>query len=270
MVTEPTTKAEEIRSDGRGERGTTPIVVRARVLIGIACSAIILCCGTALLSLIACVTLFRARRIYSEWIVKWMARAGLFCCGIRVCVHRNEAADATSWERRQIVFISNHTSSLDMFVLIALGLPRTRYFLSGFLRRIVPLGIIGYILRVFWTPSQRFPERRRALFQRAERVLRQTGESVFLTPEGQQIGVFNKGAFHLATNLQAPIQPLFVEIPTEVDPGPWLANQDLDMRPGTVHVHCMPLIDTSDWKLADLEVNRDRVKLLYADWGKED
>ena len=47
-----------------------------------------------------------------------------------------------SW-RRQTVYVSNHSSTLDLFVLVALGLPNTRFFLSGFLQKIVPLGIIA-------------------------------------------------------------------------------------------------------------------------------
>ena len=72
----------------------------------------------------------------------------------------------------QTIYISNHSSTLDVFLLIALGLPRTRFFLSGFLRKIVPLGIIGTLIRIFWTVPQEYPNRRREIFKRADRVLR--------------------------------------------------------------------------------------------------
>ena len=57
-------------------------------------------------------------------------------------------------------------------------------------------------------------------FQAAERVLRRTGDSVYLSPEGTRItggtiGHFNKGTFHLATDLRVPIVPLFIDIPPE-------------------------------------------------------
>ena len=35
----------------------------------------------------------------------------------------------------QVVYVSNHSSTLDLFVLVALGLPNTRFFLSGFLQK---------------------------------------------------------------------------------------------------------------------------------------
>ena len=85
-------------------------------------------------------------------------------------------------------------------LLIALALPRTRFFLSGFLRKVVPIGIIGTLIRIFWTVPQEFAERRREIFKRADRILRETGDSVYLSPEGMrvttgEIGAFNKGSF---------------------------------------------------------------------------
>ncbi len=144
------------------------------------------------------------------------------CYGVRIRV----ASDAPPFPRTQTVYVSNHTSTLDLFVLVALGLPNCRFFLSGFLRKFVPLGIIGWMMGTFFTVPQDRPAERGRIFQRAERMLRRTGESVYLSPEGGrittgQIGHFNKGAFHLATNLRAPIVPMYFDIPPEVDPA-WL------------------------------------------------
>ena len=58
---------------------------------------------------------------------------------------------------RQSVYISNHTSTLDVFILVALGLPNARFFLSGYLRKMLPLGIIGYLIGIFWTVPQDSP-----------------------------------------------------------------------------------------------------------------
>lgn len=252
------------RQDLRQPRGPTNRRLRLRVLLGLACGAVIFVFGSLSMFFVACLTLFQARRFYAEVMAKWMSRLALWCCGIRIKEHRD-----FDFAEQQTVFISNHTSSVDMFVLIALGLPRTRYFLSGFLRRILPLGLIGYLIGTFWTVLQKHPEKRTRIFQRAERILRRTGDSVFLTPEGQQIGCFNKGAFHLATNLSSPIQPIFIHIPGEVDPGPWTSNKDLDVRPGVVEVFYRPPIDTSGWTLDDLELNRDSVRDFYAEWQQE-
>ena len=63
-----------------------------------------------------------------------MARMALWLFGVRIVEHRD-----VPFPSRQTVFISNHTSAVDMFVIIALGLPNSRYFLSGFLRKFLPL-----------------------------------------------------------------------------------------------------------------------------------
>ena len=212
---------------------------------------------------VALLTLFRCRRLYSERLATPFGRLVLRIWGISLVVHPH-----LPFPPRQLVFISNHTSTIDLFALIAMGLPNTRFFLSGFLRKLLPLGLIGYLIGIFWTVPQDFPERRRRIFQRAERVLRRSGESVYLSPEGQRIttgfiGPFNKGAFHLATALRAPIVPLFIFVPRDINPG-----TSLHARPGTVHVHVRPPIDTANWSLQDLVANKDRVRDFYVEWHR--
>jgi len=232
--------------------------------LALGASTVIFCGGALVLLFVGVLTLFQARRFYAETIVRGMARLALATFGVRLFVQRDY-----EWPARQTVFISNHTSALDMFVIIALGLPNSRYFLSGFLRKFLPLWFIGWMIGVFWTALQKYPERRTKIFQNAERVLRQTGESVFLTPEGQITGQFNKGAFHLAINLAAPIVPMYIQIANEVDPGPWFGGDGFAIRPGDVYVYFKPPIETVDWKLADLDEHRFRVRDLYADWKRE-
>src|SRR5687767_2926319 len=166
---------------------------------------------------IGVVTLFQARRLYAA-MARAISRGILAIYGVKVRVH------GEPFPRRQTVYISNHTSTLDLFVLVALGLPNCRFFLSGFLRKLVPLGVIATMMGTFFTVPQAFPEQRRRIFTRAGNVLRRTGESVYLSPEGGritsgEIGHFNKGAFHLATVLRAPIVPMYFRIPREIDPG---------------------------------------------------
>jgi 1-acyl-sn-glycerol-3-phosphate acyltransferase len=232
--------------------------------LAVGLSAVIMGAGCVLLLVAGLLTLFRARRLYAEVIVRHMSRLALWLFGVQVVVHRD-----FDFPMRQAIFISNHTSTLDMFVIIALGLPNSRYFLSGFLRKILPLWFIGWMIGVFWTVLQKYPEQRTKIFQNAEQVLRRTSESVFLTPEGQVTGVFNKGAFHLATNLQAPIVPIYIQIANHVDPGPWFGGDGLAIRPGVVHVYFRPPIETTDWNLADLDMNRNRIRDLYATWRQE-
>jgi 1-acyl-sn-glycerol-3-phosphate acyltransferase len=209
---------------------------------------------------IGAVTLFRARRLYST-VATWTCRCVLWLYGVSVKVVPSGPGEA--FPKRQVVYISNHTSTLDLFVLVALGLPNCRFFLSGFLRKLVPLGIISGMMGTFFTVPQDRPAERTRIFQRAARTLRRTGESVYLSPEGArittgEIGRFNRGAFHLATSLRAPIVPFYIEIPSGCDPG-----LGYDARPGTVTVHVMPAVDTSTWTVEQVDRNRERVRGLF-------
>jgi 1-acyl-sn-glycerol-3-phosphate acyltransferase len=234
--------------------GREPRVFRARALA--VCAGLLMCAGAALMVPIGILTAFRARRLYAACATA-LSRAVLRLYGIRMDVH-----GAPPWPETQTVYVSNHTSTLDIFILVALGMPNTRFFLSGFLRKILPLGIISSMMGTFFTVPQSDPTERARIFARAARTLKRTRESVYLSPEGERVttgtvGHFNKGAFHLATDLRAPIVPMFISIPTDVDP-----KRGLDARPGTVHVYVLPAVDTRGWLLADLLVNKERVRDL--------
>lgn len=233
----------------------------------------------------ALVTLFRARRFYIEVLGHRFSLFLLWLCGVRLFIHREQP-----WPSTQTIYICNHTSALDVFVLIALGLPRTRFFLSGFLRAIVPLGVMGTLGGTFWTIPQTRPQERVRLFQRADRTLRETGESACLSPEGMRVqtgelGSFNKGAFHLATSLGAPLLPLYLAVPL---PAARRQTPDAarfytvrgnlmsflgDIRPCVVHVYADAAIDTRGWRLEDLDHNRQQVRqrflALHDKWKAE-
>jgi 1-acyl-sn-glycerol-3-phosphate acyltransferase len=202
-----------------------------------------------------------ARRFCAEVLGAWMSRAILGVLGVKVVVHAQQPLPTG-----QCIYTFNHTSTLDIFVLLALGLPRTRYFMKRASWAMPPFGLAAWMVGTFFTPPQRLPTQRVRLFQAATAKLRSTGDSVLLSPEGTrittgQIGPFNKGTFHLATELRAPIVPLFIQIPPESNPGKGLSS-----NPCTVHVHVLPAVPTSDWRLEDLEQNKTLVRQRYADF----
>lgn len=233
---------------------------RPRAGLLLALSFLHLAATAGVLLVVAAATLFRARERYGR-IASSASRALLRLWGVRV-VLEGEPPRAAG----QVVYVGNHTSALDVFVVCALGLPRTRYFLSGGLRAVAPLAVIGTLIGVFWTPPQSRPARRAALFQRAAAALRRSGESVFLTPEGVrvrtgQIGHFNKGAVHLALSLGAPLVPLFIDTPGHVDPGMGLVAGG-----GEVCVRVGAPIPTAGWRVDELERRRDELRAVYVAW----
>ena len=205
----------------------------------------------------------RLTRSWSRSLARLQGKCILRICGVRLQVHGLQ--DIPS---QPAVFISNHPSTLDLFILISLDLD-ARFFLSGHLRKLVPLGIVGEALGVFWTVPQDDPEQRRKIFQRADRILRDTGESVFLSPEGRrvpggEVGAFNKGAFHLATSLARPIVPMFLRLPPEVDPG-----MGTGVGRGVVDVYFFPAIDTREWSLDEIVQHKEVVRSAYLRWQEE-
>lgn len=244
-------------------RGPLPMRRRARLAALSAVTAALVTATALALAPIAGLTLFRARRLYAR-VATLTARAVLRVWGLRVVVHRDAPLPAA-----QTVYVSNHSSTIDLFVLVAIGLPDTRFFLSGDLRKLVPLGFIARLMGTFFTAPQSRPAERVRIFSGADATLRRTGESVYLSPEGAriasgEIGRFNKGAFHLATSLRAPIVPLYIEIPPEIDPG-----RGYDARPGTVRVHVKPAVATGAWRLADLKENTHAVRRQFIQWHRE-
>jgi 1-acyl-sn-glycerol-3-phosphate acyltransferase len=245
---------------------TRDIVVAApgpRTIVIALASGLFVTLASLLILPIAAATGFSARRLYARY-TTGVARALLWFWGVRVRRH-GRLPDGG----RQVVYVSNHSSTLDLFVLVALGLPNTRFFLSGFLQKFVPLAILARLMGTFFTVPQDRPEERRRIFVRAGRTLARSGESVYLSPEGGRIttgaiGAFNKGAFHLATALGAPIVPLYFVIPSAIDPGMGYVT-----RRGIVDVFVKPSIDTRDWRIADVPRHRDLVRDRFVRWHED-
>jgi 1-acyl-sn-glycerol-3-phosphate acyltransferase len=242
---------------------------RLAFIVRFSLTVVLMCAGALGLLLIACVTGFQCPRLYRETVAARLGRMALALWGIRMHVHGGLPQPDAGGQVRQVVYVSNHSSTIDLFVLLALALPNTRFFLSGYLRKIVPIGLIGYLIGIFWTVPQEYPEQRRQIFMRADRVLRASGESVYLSPEGMrvtsgEIGHFNRGAFHLATALGAPIIPLYIRIPKASDPG-----RGLDAKPGDVDVFVGQEIETRHWRVEDVDTNKEQVRDFYIDWHRQ-
>ena len=232
---------------------------RCRIIVQSIAGFSVMTIGSLLALVFSVCTLFQARDFCATYIIASTARIALWIGGVQFVIHNPEYLRG-----RQFVFIANHASTLDVFILTAMALPNTRFFLSGHLRKkFPPLGLLGYLAGVFWTVPQSFPQRRTEIFKRAERVLKRTGESVFLSPEGNQgsigqIAPFNKGAFHLATNLAAPIVPIYFSIPAAIHPG-WGYN----FRPGCVNVYVQPPVATDTWTFEEIDANRQQMHAYF-------
>lgn len=223
----------------------------------------------ALLFLVALVTLFRARRFYSEFCVRHFSRLMLWLGRTPLRVHGGPPGDGRM-AGPPVFYMPNHPSGPDIFVLMALGLPNTRFFLSrGVLQRYPPIGLIAALMGVFFTPNQRDTPARIRCFERAYRHLAKSGESVLGSPEGQvvpgpEVGRFNRGVFHLATLLQVPIQPLYLYFPPGTSAGRGYAPNSPE-----VDVYFLPQIPTTGWRVEDVDANKERVRQVFLDFGRQ-
>ncbi len=234
------------------------MLTHLRSAVVIVATLLLLSLTAVVMLLLSLVTLFQTRRFCAEVIAPPAARTALWLAGVKLLVERSEP-----WPRQQAIYVANHTSSLDLFILIAMRLPNTRFFLKRRFLLLLPVGIIAWLTGTFFTPPQTDRRKRVACFEAAERTIRRTGDSVFLSPEGTrvtsgEIGPFNKGSFHLATNLQVPIVPIFIDIPRTINPGKGIAT-----KAGTVVVQVKPAISTDGWVLDDLEQNKTRIRELF-------
>ncbi len=200
---------------------------------------------------------YRCRRFCVNRLLPAVSKACLKSFGIELRVHGLE-----NIPDEQVIYTANHPSSLDMFLVSSMGLSNVRSFLAKKTKKYPPVAILGRSIGAFFTPPQTEPEERALCFADAERVLRETGDSVFLTPEGTRcpdgIGPFNKGTFHLATNMKVPMVPLFIDVPKAMNTGRTLAP-----LPGVVDVYINPPISTTEWKLEDLHSHKESLRDLY-------
>lgn len=236
---------------------------RILLLMRITATLVLISVESLAMLLVAIITLFQLRSYYSESIASPLGSLVLNLWGIRIRMH-----NISPYPKGQVIYISNHTSTIDLFALLAMGLPNTRFFLSGYLRLLLPLGLIGYLIGIFWTVPQAYPEQRRSIFRNAETVLRRSGESVYLSPEGErittgEIGLFNKGAFHLAISLKAPIVPIFIAIPPSSDPG-----RGLNAAAGVIDIYMHEAIPTDEWSIEDVVAHKEEVRLRFIEWNR--
>ncbi|MDB4423130.1 hypothetical protein N9276_00965, partial [Rhodopirellula sp.] len=85
-----------------------------RKLIVACIGTVMLVFGAVFMFLVAVFTLFRTRRFCSEGIASRMARVAIWLSGVRIVEHHSEPLPKT-----QTIYISNHTATLDIFVITA-------------------------------------------------------------------------------------------------------------------------------------------------------
>jgi len=171
--------------------------------------------------------------------------------------------------QQPVVYLFNHCSTIDMFLISALALPRVRYIAKR------ELGYNPLFWAIATMSGQIMIDRsdpREAIKQinRAYKYVKKKRFSMMLAPEGTRsrtgkILPFKSGAFHAAVELGYPIVPIYIEGAYELCPG-----KSLIAHPGTLTVHFHKPVDTSGWDKKSIRKHAEDMRERYLEWNGEE
>lgn len=166
------------------------------------------------------------------------------------------------------VFIINHSSTLDMLIIIALGLPRVRFVIKHEFQYNPIFLLIGRLTGQVFIKRQRSKEAILKL-KKTERKIREQQLSILMAPEGSRkhkgvIGPFKKGPFHMAMDMGYPIVPIYLDGVRELN-----AGSSLVAKPGPINAYIQTPIDTSNWTEENLNEYIQEIREMYIDWSSK-
>lgn len=167
---------------------------------------------------------------------------------------------------RPAIYIINHSSTLDMITLLALGLPRIRFVAKWEFQYNPIFLLLGRLTGQIFIDRKKSDKAIQTL-QKTYRRIKEQQLSVMMAPEGSRrhpgiIGPFKKGPFRMAMDLDYPIVPIYFEGNRELSSG-----RSVFTKSGTVTAHIHEPIDTSGWTLDNLDEHIREVRKRYLDWA---
>lgn len=217
--------------------------------------------GMVLLTVMSILTLGQAKNFIIHTFSRGIGHLVLFFAGVKVIF---DGAPIN----RPAIYISNHSSTLDMFLILVLGLPKVRYVAKYELLYNPLFAVMGTLTGQIFIKRQD-AERAVATLNRAYEKIRRQGLSLYVAPEGTRqesgkIGHYKKGAFRMAIDLQYPIVPVHFAGARQLCPG-----KTLKVQPGTVTIRFYAPIDTSAWTLENLDEQIAKIRKEYIRWEEE-
>jgi 1-acyl-sn-glycerol-3-phosphate acyltransferase len=193
------------------------------------------------------------RSIYG-WATRTWARSCLVAAGVRPKLHNPERLSS----ERGAVYISNHVSWFDVFVLAGC-LPRYSFIAKSELRKIPMFGYGAEAAGIVFLDR----DNRKAAFESYKLAAKEVerGRSIVVYPEGTRgrdyhLRPFKKGPFVLAIASQCPIIPTIVHGSREVMP-----KGSFRIKPGVIDVHFLDPIET---KGLDYESRSDLMTRVWS------
>ncbi|MFN2374861.1 MAG: lysophospholipid acyltransferase family protein [Cyclonatronaceae bacterium] len=206
------------------------LIARLRSVIAIPFFFIILILASTVAIVLFILSAGKLKNELIRHVGRFMGMSMLMMLGVRLKIHYGD-----NDIHRQVVYIVNHSSTLDLFIIISLGLPRVRYVAKYELQYNPFFFLMGRLTgQIFINRSNSAASVME--LQKAYSRVRKHGLSVLVAPEGSRkhempVGTFKKGAFRIAEDLQLPVVPVFIEGAADLCPGGALLS-----RSGTVNV----------------------------------
>lgn len=163
------------------------------------------------------------------------------------------------------LFIINHSSTLDILTILALGLPRVRFVVKWQLQYNPIFFILGRLTGQIFIKREN-SERAVQTLQKTYKRIKSKRLSVLMAPEGTRkhpgvIGPFKKGPFRMAMDLKYPIVPVYFEGNRKLSSGGLLIT-----RTGTCTTHIHPPVFTDNWSLETLNQHISEIRQKYLEW----
>ena len=187
-------------------------------------------------------------------------------------VKLNVVGEENLWAERPAVFLFNHQSQLDVFVLGALLRKNFTGVAKKSLEKDPFFAPVGWLADVAYIDRANNAKAREELKPVVEAL--RSGRSIAIAPEGTRSPTprllpFKKGPFHMAMQAGVPLVPIVMR-----NCGELMASHSYVIHPGVVDVAVLPPIPTDGWSAADLDSNVRSVRQLYlstlSDWPQRD
>ena len=164
------------------------------------------------------------------------------------------------------VYIINHSSTLDIPVMMSVAIPKIRFVAKWELQYFPFFFLAGRLTGQVFIKRQN-SEKAIATLQKTYERLKKNQLSIMLAPEGSRkhegvIGPFKKGAFRMAIDLGYPMVPIYFEGNDKLSLG-----GSLFAKSGEITAHIHPPIDTSSWNIDTIDEHIAQVREKYLEWA---
>src|SRR5690554_611508 len=164
------------------------------------------------------------------------------------------------------IYTINHSSTLDILTMIALGLPHIRFVAKWELQYNPFFFIVGRLTGQVFIQRKNKKQAVPRLIKTYDR-LKKDKLSIMVAPEGSRkhegiIGPFKKGAFRMAIDLNFPIVPIYFEGNQQLSLGGSLFS-----KKGVINAHIHPPIDTKNWQIERIDDHIAELRNRYLEWA---